>query len=99
MLFQAVQRELRAAAAAAGAAGAAAGGRGRAPLLGRRAPRAPRAHEQAVRRDAGGLSAVSCARPRLPHCVTSVVNMIDIHSNGSCASYTYEEVCIQKLQV
>lgn len=63
---QAVQRAGGAAAAAAGAAGAAAGGRGGAPLLGRRAPRAPRAHEQAVRGDAGGLSAVSLPRT---HCI------------------------------
>ncbi|CAB3246416.1 unnamed protein product [Arctia plantaginis] len=55
---QAIQRHGGPAAAAAGAAGAAARGRGGAALLGRRAPRPARAHEQAVRGDAGGVSAV-----------------------------------------
>lgn len=56
--FQAIQRQLSPATVAAGPAGAAAGGRGRAPVLGRRAPGAARAHEQTLRGDARGLSAV-----------------------------------------
>lgn len=62
--MQAVQRQRGTAAVAAGAAGAAARGRGGAALLVGRAPRAARAHEQAVRGDAGGVSAVSARRQR-----------------------------------
>ena len=61
--MQAVQRQRSAATAAVGPAGAASRRRGRAPLLGRRAPREARAHEQTVRRDAGGVPAIRYVMP------------------------------------
>lgn len=98
--FQAVQRKCRSTTAAPSDASAPARRRGRAPLLGQRAPRAPRAHEQALRRDAGSLPAVGTRPPGTPgDCFTSLFYPLGVStSSANCKRDSYVVCPVAEVQ-